>query len=101
MAQQILQWLPVNPVVAQSTRMDVSDYFQYIYWNTKKLVSNNTEVMDFLARQGQAGKNKTLYSSTLLYRLSTEGVSQIKCMSLPPSRFGLKVYVFQPQRFIL
>lgn len=101
MAQQILQWLPVNLVVAQSTRMDVSDYFQYIYWNTKTLVSNNTEGMDLLARQVQAGKSKSLSSSTLLYRLSAEGVSQIKCTCLPPSRFGLKVYVFQPQRFIL
>ena len=72
-----------------------------IYWNTNELVSNNIEGMDLLERQGQEGKSKNLSSSTPLYRLSAEGVSQIICTCLAPSRFGLKAYVFQLQKFIL
>lgn len=48
-----------NPVVAQSTRLDVSSYLVFsIHCHPKEGGSNTSEGMDMLARRGQATKEQ-------------------------------------------
>lgn len=61
-----------------------------ILWNPEEVGSNISEGIDLLAIQEQATKCK---SSIYLYRLPTEGVTQIKGVCLPISNVQIEVYL--------
>lgn len=68
-----------NSIVAQSMRLDVSIGLQYLL-ESKEIGSNVSEVIDLLARGGQAGKEQTFPFSMSLYGLPADHTAQVKCL---------------------
>lgn len=68
-----------NPVAVQFTRLHVSaDHQCLLYWNPEDIGPNANEGMGLLAKQKQAGKEGGSVLPCLLYRLSAEGMAQIR-----------------------